>query len=570
MKLRTLTLALAVASVAAAFAACGGGAAGKSTDESTGDSSQSSDATATSGGQSGTAGGTMLADLGFRPESDGFAFENYGDGPYTNLTPIEMRRIFGDAVCAALSGSTCTLTPPAEEWMTIMNSTMGGGHCYGFSVAALQLYLKQLKADAFGGKSSDTLKIDGNAKLQQEIAYSFIYQMLDPVRAGEVRGTPNEVLDQLIAYLKKGPSGGESYTIGFFKADMTGGHAVTPFAVQDRGSGQVAVLIYDNNFPKKTREILFDRNKNTWSYEASTNPNEPSSKYAGDANTKTLSLFPTTPGTPQQFCPFCAGSGSAAVPGSGSILASATTAPTLYNEIYLEGDPANHGHLVITDAQGKRTGFVGGKYINEIPGADIREEMFVDDWRYTEEPTYRIPTGVKFTITIDGTGLKKADQTEVVMIGPGYDIGVTGIDLQPGQKDTLTLSADGKSLSYKTDASESPVIIVGFDGKTADYSFAIQGVDVDGGGTINVTLDTTANTISITSAGSRKPGTYGAEISRTTSKGEEVFFHDAIPLAPDDAATFQYGNWGGNKQPMSIVIKHKNGTSETLQLTDDK
>src|SRR5512133_435905 len=49
-------------------------------------------------------------DTGFRPEVDGFAYQNYGDVGQTptgetfdvvNLTPIEMRRMFGDEVCAS-------------------------------------------------------------------------------------------------------------------------------------------------------------------------------------------------------------------------------------------------------------------------------------------------------------------------------------------------------------------------------------------------------------------------------------------------------------------------------------
>src|SRR5687768_5921355 len=41
--------------------------------------------------------GTLVADIGFRPEVNGFKFENYtNDPPRTNLTPQEVQRMFGD------------------------------------------------------------------------------------------------------------------------------------------------------------------------------------------------------------------------------------------------------------------------------------------------------------------------------------------------------------------------------------------------------------------------------------------------------------------------------------------
>lgn len=66
-----------------------------------------------------------MSDLGFRPQSNGFNFSNYGgEEPVTNLTPVEIRRMFGDKVCARLEGEECTLTPPAQQWMEQANTDM--------------------------------------------------------------------------------------------------------------------------------------------------------------------------------------------------------------------------------------------------------------------------------------------------------------------------------------------------------------------------------------------------------------------------------------------------------------
>src|SRR4051812_26585017 len=91
----------------------------------------------------------IVADLGFRPETDGLPFPNYGPGPYTNLTPDDLRRAFGDEVCASLKDGKCILIPPGEELMAKLNGMMDGGHCYGFSVLALRLYQNQANLSDF-------------------------------------------------------------------------------------------------------------------------------------------------------------------------------------------------------------------------------------------------------------------------------------------------------------------------------------------------------------------------------------------------------------------------------------
>ena len=96
----------------------------------------------------------MVADLGFRPEVNGFQFENYGKSDATNLTPAEMQRIYGDAVCASKANDQCILTPPAEQWMNQQNQGMEGGHCYGFSVAALSMFAGVIDPANYGGTTA--------------------------------------------------------------------------------------------------------------------------------------------------------------------------------------------------------------------------------------------------------------------------------------------------------------------------------------------------------------------------------------------------------------------------------
>ena len=508
----------------------------------------------------------VVADLGFRPEVNGFQFENYGKSDAKNLTPAELQRIYGNGVCASTANDQCVLTPPAEQWMMQQNQSMEGGHCYGFSVAALSMFAGIISPANYGGGSTAIdLSLSNNEPLQREIAYSFVFQGFDPVRNGVIAGTPNQVLDKLIEILKAGTNTTEVYTIGFFRADGQGGHAVTPFAVENRGNGIYAVLIYDNNYPKETRSILFDRNADTWNYTTTTNPAEPTSDYQGTAASQSLFLFPTTPGLSQQACTFCAGGSSGS---RGSMLAAAATE---YNELYLDGDPSIHAHLLLTDESGKQYGFLpDGKFVTDLPGVKSERTFSgLDD--DTPEPTYFVPTGKAFQVTIDGTPLKEPDLTDVVMIGPGYDLGVFDIGLDPGQQDTLTFTADGNGLSYQTESSESPSIVFGVQLDGADFEFEIKGVDVAGGGTINASIDTKEGWLLIDTDGTEAAGQYALYLTRYDDEGEEFFQHEEIILEPTDLMYVYYGKWTGNGGTLEVGIdRGSDGTvDETLELTDE-
>ena len=74
-------------------------------------------------------------DSGFRPDINGFSFQNYGsDIPTVGLTPKDMQRMFGDKVIASNAGGKIILTPPANRWMIEANNAMADGHCEGMAV----------------------------------------------------------------------------------------------------------------------------------------------------------------------------------------------------------------------------------------------------------------------------------------------------------------------------------------------------------------------------------------------------------------------------------------------------
>lgn len=513
--------------------------------------------------------GALVADLGFRPAVNGFKFENYGGGTgRTDLTPADVQRMFGDDVCANKgSGQDCLLVPPGQQWMDAMNQGMAGGHCEGFAALSLILYLQKENPDKFGAAHTFDLSIDGNTALQREIAYYFTTQATIPARDNEIKGkAPSDILDLLVAAFKANGGPTASYTMGIYQPGFKGGHAITPYAVQDMGNGVYDVLVYDNNYPGIERRVQIDRNANTWVYTASTNPNEPASVYRGDATTQTLTITATEPRLEKQLCPFCAISGSATT-GSKTLAAAQE-----FNQIWLEQqDTTDAASLILTDKNGKQTGYVGGKLVNDIPGAQFQSIRGGSElWKDDAEPVYLVPVGTDFTVTVDGRDVTQPITAAVTMIGPGYDLAVDEIHLAPGQQDTIHFAPDGKTLTYQTSKTESPIIALGFDGKDADYAFALKGVDIESNASVIVTLDRDKGHLSLDTNGNKQAGTYALVMNRMDEKGEETFSHEGITLEPADVAYLDYSAWKGDGTPMTVEIdKGGDGTiDDSIELSD--
>lgn len=507
--------------------------------------------------------GELVADSGFRPEIDGFAFENYGNdaGPQ-NLTPAELESLFGDQVCLSGTGAECELIPAAKEWMDNQNEGMAGGHCQGFSVAALRMYNEDLDQEDFGDDVTAELEIVDNTPLQSSIAEHFVYQFLPPIVENRVKGTPSEVLDVLMEALD---SGEELYTLGVYKPDLSGGHAITPFAVEDKGGGSYAILVYDNNFPGLTRAVEVDTNAETWSYVSGTNPDDLGQVYDGDAETQTLELDPTKPGDQLQPCPFCSGEETAGVgeEEKGSVLAE----DEQYTEITLGGDPRNHPHLVFTDDEGNRTGVVGGKMLQEIPDVEVVKTYATQNWEGAPEPRYRLPEGSNYTITVDGTDLEKTAKTNIDLVGNGLVIEIDDIKVAPGQKDEMALPG-GYGITYQSNGDEgvAPNLFAGLVEDDAAYNFAASAVGLAKGSTISLLVEQEEKVVILDSTGSE--GVDGAnalfilQLTKADADGNVAQWQNAeleLDGGAEEKAGFEYDESPTPGEPLPLLRLNADG-----------
>lgn len=518
-----------------------------------------------------------LVASGFTPEANGFSFENYGDEiPATNLTPAEVQRMFGDQACAGIVDGQCLLTPPAQQWMEQINSYMSGGHCEGMAVLSALMYYGQVDPAQFGGSTASELSIE-NQELQREIAYWFTTQGTYPGNAIRVAESPSAVLDTLIEYFDEGPNESEWWAMGFYRRDGSAGHAVTPIGVEDMGGGIYHILIYDNNFPGEVRFVEVDRNANTWWYEGSPNPEIESFLYDGDASVGNLEIVAITPRLEVQQCDFCAGGGAEAslpsrgfkqaAPGqqeSGSIwydvqgrwdLLVNGAAPAGTYEIWLEGDT----HLLIEDFWGRRIGFVGEELVNEIPGASTQSFRVIA--KTTKEPVYRLPVGLSFTINIDAGMLEEAGFSGVSMIGPGYNMVVDDIWMEPGDVEAIGVHIDKsrQQLTYMTDYTESPDVMMGLETDEADYAFIVRATELTGAeDTFDVVLDLATNEFILNTSYNEQPSTYEIWVLRIDDQGERVFGASDVVMDPENTAYIPFTAWEGEGTGLTVDFDYEN------------
>ena len=505
--------------------------------------------------------GAEINDSGFRPNIDGFSFQNYADNPVTvDLTSAELQRMFGDKVCASTANGKCILTYPAERWMNQAVSAMKSGHCEGIAVLSSLMYYNKTSPGLFGGNSVINLSLQ-DVLLQREIGYWWTTQVTSPGGSKKVLESPKVVLETLASAFGNGSGAGEMWVMGIYLPDGSGGHAITPYAVEDLGNGTARILVYDNNWPKDSRFIEVDTLTNSWRYLASANPDEPNSLYSGNASTKNLEIVSLSSRLGQQQCDFCgkeSGAGKESAAGS-----------TKNIQIWQSGKAC----ALVTDENGQRVGILeSGQLVNEIPGAEIRNLKFgLTGMVSAHPPVILLPLALindsHLAINISSTANGSVrNQADTAIIAPGFALASSVPDLGQGQQQRMDLFQEDNAYNVSIGANRqlSPTISI-----DTDYQrITLSGLKIDPSGRINISMNPALGAFSMSTLGNLKPGTL--ELLMTTldpaSGASSTFKSLDLMLRPDDAVSMDLtGSFGGSDSP-SLAVSRKNGGRQEMSM----
>ena len=302
-----------------------------------------------------------LADHGipdYMASEDTFSFANFGGGEApADLTVNMTRRLYGDSqVCSDVTDGQCTPYPVILQLMSQANRSMRGGLCEGLAVLSLRLAgdIETLMAYQNTDTVNDLIKED--PALLSEIAYWYVTQFASEVQetaSAFLEKSPAELAQVLMYDFAEAEKGNShtGFTIGIYSEQ--GGHAVTPYRVEEMPSGY-RIYIYDSNWPGEERWIDVSK-EGQWMYAlAATNPTEQSEAWSG--GTGTMELTPMRARSGPFTCSFCPQDDGGE---SGTML---TVAASGSKQMAIK---------IETDS-GQRLGYYDGEFVNEIPGATYR------------------------------------------------------------------------------------------------------------------------------------------------------------------------------------------------------
>lgn len=514
--------------------------------------------------------GEIIASLKFNPAINGFSFANYArrDGiDYEELTAEDLILLFGaENVCIEGSdGEDCVLYETAERWLEERLEKVRGGRCDGFSAGILRLF----NNTPFKGRRALTDWQTG-AKKNFDLTrnpttenYVTFFQLISGLkeanvfRAKSFKMKPSEILKLIIDAMKTGK---DPYTLEVWikeNGKYTIGHAIVPIAVEDMGEGEYRIHIYDPNFPAKTRFLNLNAEKETWSYSGRQDPQDKTRVYSGTATSSTLALKKLSDRNYETGfeCPFCE---------EGEEDAETSHAVATSAQASLGFSLIGQGDILITDPNGKRIGYDFNKKqtVNEISGAtEILEmgglgEAFGASYILPFNPSAK----KLYTITISGKSLKTETDADIEITGPGFVVGFEGIMLDAGESLTMTVSSDGRELSFTASADgETPeIFITTEDGPTKpSYEFEIGGITLSAGKTITVKLEPEKGRLHFKDDDG-DVDKYDIAVARTNADGTENVLKDFdVSIGDKNSFVLEFGTWDGKGK---MKIKDDDGS----------
>lgn len=477
-----------------------------------------------------------LIDTGFRPKPDGYNFPNYYDANSDDFTKEDMREMFGDwNVCMVpppFEAIPCILKLEAKKWLDEVNNMMGNGHCFGMASTSFQYFLDPGNIIRDLQENAICVYDLSITNARRNIAYYQVTTWAIPVRntmnQESRQSTPINTLEQLLVSMSNGLADPAILIIN--RHDMSGSHAVTPIAIENSGDDLWKIWVYNNTQPDVNVSIEINSKDNTWKANAD--------GYFGDKDTHTIYLVPLSLIFGPQRNPDL----------------SPIPNPIL-GEVWFTGD----GHLLISDSQGRKIGYVDNQFINEI------EEAFAQpisgEIEINREPLYLLPLPEAYTIFLDGNNITQREGVSVSFFGPGYVASAEDLELRDTSRDELTILPDGEGIKYFANESREASLSFAIDQVGHGNQILINNVDIGAGESISLHLDKQSGQF-IFSNQENSGGVYDVEITVVSGEGERTIVHDDIEISATDTHIFGVGNWVASDNIILMVDHGSDGQME--------
>jgi hypothetical protein len=422
--------------------------------------------------------GKVLADSGFRPKPHGFGFENWGGDqhPISKLTADDVRGLFGDRACARFEKNECVLTPAAKLWANEMNQTMQGGHCEGMAALSAAFHVKKEAVTDYGAPQAFDLQ-PKKADLMRTISMYFATQALEPVNKSTAltrQWSLQKIIDQLVSAIG---SQTDYITLGIYGAQ--GGHAVTPYMVEQLPSGVYRVYVYDNNYPGAEKYVEVDVAKDRWTYAgAALNPKEDPAPWEGASGSMDVTLL-STRYEPLQ-CPFCGDHQPPKNPPQAQS-SSSQRKPSVASDGYTVVTPVRCSQVQATRKSDKKqiTSTKSGAKA-EISGATMTQ------LRGSRGCVVRLPRDQQYDVALVSDGSAPTPgNVGITIFYPGSVYSVSDIALAGTASQTFSLSKD--NFSYIAGGTQKPTVRIAEDRDGPNTLYEVSGFTIEDGKSFGAT-----------------------------------------------------------------------------------
>lgn len=490
-----------------------------------------------------------VVDVGLRPRPDGYRFGNYKELKIWQIAPTtvtDIRRVYGDRACMFVVRGECLLWPAVAAFLH-QNNERSNGDCLGMSVTSLGFASGVYVQSTFTPTATTTYSLPVNA-VGGHIGFYQLFQ--DTKRYRDARNdrkedTPRETLERIRSGLAKNPP--EYINLDFF--DKDGGHTIVPYAIEQRPNGISWVRVYDPNFPNNDRRI-FEINTiaNTWSYHLNDE-----AWWRGDAASETLAAVPVSVSLDRSNCPpeICS------IFGTPLLGLNAGSPPT--TALHFDGVV----QPTLTDAQGRRIGYVDDAFINEIPGA--YRSISAGGLGLADDTIYDLPATGDTHMILSTHETTRTVTTSVAQFGAGYATMIEDLSISPQQSDQATISADGRVISYQPAAPRSPTFIFALDASDVGYELQLRGVDIGDAQTVTASDQTQRGTLVLNGA-QTTGGEYTIHIARTSNRGLATFISEKIALTAGATHMLDYGGWTEGELRLNIDLNSDGSIDKTITL----
>jgi hypothetical protein len=355
-----------------------------------------------------------------------------------------------------------------------MNQMMKGGHCEGMAALSAAFHVKKESTSEYGAPQPFELQ-PKKADLMRTISAYFATQALEPVNTvtAQTREWPlQKIVDQLVVGLN---SKTDYVTLGIYGPD--GGHAITPYMIEELSAGVYRVYVYDNNYPGATKFVDIDAPRGRWVYAgAALNPKEDPAPWEGGQGSMDITLL-STRYEPLQ-CPFCGGHRPPKQPPAAP---SSSRKPSIDSDGYTVLTPARCSQVQATRKSDKKQVSAaknGAK--SEIPGATMRP------LRGTRGCVVRLPRDQEYDVALVNDGISApGGASSVAIFYPGSVYSVSNLVLVANSSQTFSLSKD--SFAYVAGGSQQPTVRVTGDRAGANTLYEVSGFTIHDGKTLNAT-----------------------------------------------------------------------------------